>query len=247
MRLPGYSLEPLGASRIALILTGLAVASFYDVRERSVPAALMLGLLGIELVLLAADVIMNGLPQFWVAYLTADLLSLIAFAALTLLCLIGLGDLVAYAAIAAAWPWGWSLLPLPITTLLYYALVSLALSIYNIAANLADPVARRLLAREPLGRRIYLLFTARPIPVKRILRGSWWIPLIEEGGRRVICSTDVEPRDIIIDALRKERLRENDVVWATWGMPALPLMLIGLVLALIVGDKPILYLLHARI
>ena len=235
---------PIGLARLGILVAGLTAASVYDVRERSVPAYLLLGLLIIEAAMLALDIYANGVPRFWAIYAAADVLTLIAFAGLTLVCLIGLGDLVAYAAVVAAWPWGWSLLPLPLTTLLYYALASLTLMAYNIAANLLDPEARRALKREPLARRLYLLLTARLVPVEKILGGSWWIPLIEGGERRVVCSTEVDPSDVVREAIEKGMLRKEDRVWATWGIPALPLMLIGLLAALAIGDKPILYLLR---
>ncbi len=235
----------LALARLAVLIAGLGAASVYDLRERSVPAALLLGLLGVEAVLLALDVYLHGAPDLWLLDAAIDVLTLGVFAGLALLCMVGLGDLVAYAAVVAAWPWGWRLLPLPLTTLLYYALASLTLTAYNVAANLLDPRARKALAEEPLGKRLYLLLTARLMPVERILQGSWWLPLIEEGEKRVVCSVDVEPRDVVREALEKGVLRRGGYVWATWGIPALPLMLAGLLAAIILGDKPILRLLHA--
>ncbi len=223
----------------------LAVAAAYDVRGRSVPSVLLFAFLGVEAVLLALRLYLGGLPPLWGLYAAVDLLILGVVAGLALLCLMGPGDLVAFAGIVASEPWGWRLLPLPLTTLLYYSIASLALLAYNAVANLADPEARRRLARMPLGKRLARLLTSRLVPVEKILKGAWWIPveLEREESRRVVCSVEVDPRSIVERALREGRVSRSDRVWATYGIPALLPLLAAYIAALLAGDKPITLLL----
>ena len=225
----------------AAALAFLAAAAGYDVRSRSVPSVLLFAFLGSEAVMLAARLLVAGLPPLWGLYAATDLLILGVVAGLTLLCLMGPGDLVAFAGIVASEPWGWRLLPLPLTTLLYYSLASLALLAYNAVANLVDAEARRRLAEMPPAERVARLFTARLVPVEKILRGAWWIPVGVGGeeARRIVCSVEVDPRSVVERALREGRVRPGQRIWATYGIPALLPLLVAYAAALLVGDKPI--------
>ncbi len=239
-------MELVGVIRVAqwvAALLFLAIGAVLDVKKREIPETLPYAFIAVEAVLLAARLVMGGVPENATAYAAIDALILLVMGVLVAACLIGPGDLAMMLGVVLSEPFGYKLLPLPLLVLLYSSLLSLALVPVNLIANLSDPEARRRLARQPLTKRLVRLFTARLVEVERITRGEWWVPLDIRETRRSVCSTEVTPAGIVQRLVEQGVLGPKQKLWATYGIPALVTMLAGYLVALIVGDTPILVLL----
>ncbi|AEM38840.1 hypothetical protein Pyrfu_0972 [Pyrolobus fumarii 1A] len=225
----------------------LILGSLFDLRSRAIPSWLPYIFIGTEAILLAYRVYTGSVPHTWQAYLVIDAFLLAAIAVLVLLCLKGMGDLLMFLGITLAEPFGATLLPAPLLTLLYYSLASLTISIYIAAHNIASSESRRQLSKLPLTKRVIRIFTARPVRAETIAKGSWWIPIDLPGAKDTVCSVEVDPSDIVKRAIAEGRVRPKDYLWATYGIPALVPLTVGFILALTLGDKPIILLLESLI
>ena len=232
----GYELIPAVQHIVAVFF--LVAGAIYDVRERAVPEWLPASFAAVEALLLGVRLVLAPVPRLAAVYVLVDLLVLGVMALLVYSCLLGPGDLLMAIGVVLSEPFGYKLLPLPLLAILYQAVFMVALSLYYLASNLADPRARRELAKLPLHKRVARLFTARFVDTSIVARGSWWIPLDLPGSREAVCRSDVTPSDIV-SALRNA----PRYVWATYGIPGLVFLAAGYILALVLGDTPVLRIL----
>ncbi len=234
----------IAAAQVAAALVALGIGAVYDLKTRSIPSKLAYAFVLVELALLAYRVYTEGLPRFWTLYAAVDAL-LIGFTGLmVLLCMKGPGDLYMLTGAVLSTPWGAPLLPASLALLLYYSVYSIIPSLLILASNIASRNARLAARRLPLHKRIYRLLTARPLPAKILARrGSWWIPLDISEAKRSVCDANIDPWEVVERAIRERKLREDELVWATYGIPALVTLLAAYITLLLLGDTPITLLL----
>ena len=132
--------------------------------------------------------------------------------------------------------------------MIYYTLTIMFAAIANAIYNLA--FHRRYLAKLPLRYRIIYAFIARPVRVSDYIRGKvrWWYPLSLCGRHKMSFNIYLNPPDVkatVLKALSKGCISKDDIVWSTYGIPAVPLLTIAYMLALSLGDeillKPLLH------
>ncbi len=231
--------------QVAVALIALSIGAYYDVKMRVVPTRLAYIFVASEALLLALNVYYSGLPRLWLLYATIDALAVGVVTLLVVMCLKGPGDLYMITGAILSRPWGTPLLPSGLVLLLYYSLYSLAPFLYMLLGNLLSRDARRALGRLPLWERLYRLFTARLLPAKKLNKeNTWWIPLDLGEARRSVCDTSANPWDVVRRAIRENKLREDELLWATYGIPAVLPLLAAYVTLLVVGDTPIILLLN---
>ncbi len=226
----------------AAALSFLAYASYLDVRYREVEPAYWYAALRI-LAPLGALMVYESLRapiphRVVVAQLAADAAAVAAALATYLAGLLGGGDLLAVALIAAATPLGdSSLLPPALLALLYGSLASLAHVIRFCLVNVARHRARlaELARRRGLWRALAACFTSTPMRVGEALARGWLYPASWEVGPYRLVEED--PPALLAQVASE---RGYDAwVWVTPGLPEVLYIALGYLAALLVGDQPI--------
>ena len=162
---------------------------------------------------------------------------------LVLIRLKGLGDLLAFIVVIASSPFledRFCVFTPSFTTLFYYVLLFLVLAIGNLMYVLVKhPAEVRLLRGYE---KIVFPLIARPILVKDLIEGKkkWWFPIKICGKRSLFLDVNVELEDIINEvksAIKRGCIHSTEKIWATYGYPALPLITVAYIIALLIGDK----------
>ena len=234
----GYSLI-LEIITIAVLLT----LSLYDIKTRELPQ----GLVYSSLLLLLVGRLLNRLNmprELMLVYIVFDLVLLAVMAAMAGLRLIGWGDVAALAIITVASPtpsYAARIMPPLLLVLIYYViivgLVMVFTAIYNIVFH------RDELSKLPGRYKVIYLFIARPIKVQRIINNpGWWYPLNLCRAYKTTFNIYLDPPDIVRQvrqALNKGCIKKDSTVWVTYGLPGLPIITFAYILALTIGDKPL--------
>ncbi|ABM80817.1 A24 family peptidase C-terminal domain-containing protein [Hyperthermus butylicus] len=240
------------AALTALVV--LTILSLYDIKQRELPPQIVYAGLAATLLVRIAEYMLASLnyvgPIPARAYIALDLALLSSYAVVALLGLHGWGDVFTLAIIAAASPLpegNIELLPPLLLATIYYVAIMVLYAIANAVINIVKHADK--LAKIPLRYRIAYLLIAQPIRAKQFLENKrkWWYPLS-------LCSYKItfniyhNPEDVareVREAIRRGCIRKEDTVWATYGMPAVPLLAASYFIALLVGDKPLLALVSA--
>ncbi len=238
------------AARLAVLVI-LLVLSYHDVRRREISyrqAAVLLAVAALGAAVTHAwTAVPKGLPI--AAYIVSNLILLAGTAAMALLGLLGWGDVVVLAAVFLSAPTTLGgLLPSLLVVIAYYVAALVVYMIINLLYNLAT--AREQLAKLPSWRlRIAYALMARPRRARDLAENpGWWYPLTLCGKYKLTFNLYMDPSDIVHEvrkAIAKGCLKPDEVVWATYGIPAIPLLTAAYAAALIIGDKPLLTLLHS--
>lgn len=236
----------------AVALAALIAFSFEDLKKREVEArevalaiTLTAAVKAVECVTMG-DCIAGVLPVK--AYIAIDAVILASNAAIALAGLHGWGDVIAVLLAVTASPGAASrqgIFPVSLTMLFYYIIAMLLLTLYNVVYNLAR--SRGELSKLPPRIRLVYLATARPMKASKLLRGnSWWYPLNLCGKYSVRFNIYMDPEDVsrmMREAVRKGCIKPEDTVWASYGVPGIPLLALAYAATLLAGDKPLLVLL----
>lgn len=125
----------------------------------------------------------------------------------------------------------------PILILLYTSLSILVYSGINFVRNFKD------VKGLSVTQKMLLALVGKKIKIKDFLNSKFLFPLttIKENGSVElrfnfnIEEDDKEWREYYKRLLEKRIIKEDDIIWVTWGVPVLPFMLLGYLLTLILG------------
>jgi preflagellin peptidase FlaK len=233
----------------------LSILSIHDVRKRELPEKLtLLSLLIVLTLRILEGLDLNNkaiLPLK--AYMIFDVIIVMALSILAHIGSLGWGDVIASIIIVLASPYPTChvrFLPPILVTIVFYIIIiiiySLALAIYNITMK------KHQIAKLPLKYRLIYMFIAKPIKVKDIINGKlkWWYPLSLCGEYKLTFNIYLNPDDVYRDvkkAISKGCIKPNDEIWATYGIPAIPLLTASYVLSLLLGDTILLKLIFPHL
>ncbi len=231
---------------------GLMLLSIDDIRRREISEKHVAVLI---IILVLVDVaarpwrIRSILPLG--VYLALNLVLMAGLSLAALLGMLGWGDVAAAAIMLIATPTvprEGSILPTLMVVLFYYLAIMLAYILYNLARNIV--AAREELKKLPsFSRKLLYAMMARPRRVKDIIeRPGWWYPLSLCGKYSLRFNIYLDPPDIaemVRKAVKKGCVSPDSMVWVSYGIPAIPLLVAAYGLALLVGDKPLLALLFS--
>ena len=227
-------------SKIVAIII-LSYLSFEDIKHREVPMWPFL----IAIVACGSLALMGSKPSGLGLTLSIieNVFVIVLLLVVILLGLKGLGDLLAFIVVTVSSPFlggSFCVFTLSFTTLLYYMFLFLGLAIGNFVYVVVKHLDKVSLLHGY--EKIVFPLIARPIPVKDLIEGKrrWWFPIKICGKRNLFFDVNIEPENIvneIRDAVKRKCISLTDSVWAAYGYPALPLITIAYVIALLVGDK----------
>ena len=225
------------------LLAGFIIASYYDVKYRDVP----LKLFAITCIMLVfgglADYLAGTLKGIYADYVwILNILILSSIALIVRYHFMGEGDLAYFALIAFSRPLGLvneCAFPILFNTLVYYVAILAFYSIILLSYNSIFNYKHLSNLKRPCK---YLYpFIAIPMNIDKFISNpGWWYPLNICNNYSIAFNIYDDPADvvrIVKEALSKGCRQEK--VWATYGIPAIPLIGVSYLLALIVGDKPI--------
>lgn len=227
-------------SKIVAIML-LSYLSFEDIKHREVPMWPFL----VAIVTCGSLALIGSKPSELGLMLSVmeNIFVVVLLLVVVLLRLKGLGDLLAFIVITFSSPFlggRFCVFTPSFTTLLYYILLFLGLAIGNFAYVIVKHFDEVSLLHGY--EKIVFPLIARPIPVKDLIEGrkKWWFPIKICGKRNLFFNVNVEPEDIIDEirsAVKRKCVSLTDNIWAAYGYPALPLITIAYVIALLTGDK----------
>ncbi|MEB2837312.1 MAG: hypothetical protein GSR80_000522 [Desulfurococcales archaeon] len=229
----------------ALALLALSAASVMDYKYREVEPAYWYAVLRIAIPLGALYMIACKPPLPLRIYLGMDAAALGIAAAAYLAGLLGGGDVLAIAVIAAATPAGLRELIVPSMLALLYgglaaALIPVAYCVLNISRHSSLLAS---LAREGgASRAMQACFSAVPVRVSEALRRPWLYPTAWEVGERYNI-VESNPPDMLAEIAAERGL--DAIIWVTPGLPLVLFITIGYAAALALGDKPLILLIQA--
>ena len=232
--------------------TGLWLLSIEDIRSRELSekhvAAIAAAVAAASA--LAAPWRISPLPLR--AYLVVNAILLLAVSLTALLGMLGWGDVAALAIMFIATPTvpnSSSVLPTLLVVLVYYIGLMLLYIAFNLVTNLAR--LRELPPASTRAKKLLYMMIARPIEAKRLADNpGWWYPLSLCGKEKLSFNIYMNPPDVartVQKAIRKGCVKPGEKVWATYGIPAIPLLAASYTLALVAGDKLITTLLGIHI
>jgi len=229
-----------------IALVGFLYLSFDDIRRREISekhVALIAALI------LAADVVAKPWSKETILpprlYVVLNLVLVAGVAVAALLRTLGWGDVVVLVLIFLASPTvprDNALLPTLMVVLFYYLLLMAIYMLYNLVSNIL--FHRKELWHIPsLRLRVAYALMARPMKAGKLAENpGWWYPLNLCGNYRLRFDLYLNPPDIsreVRRAIGKGCMKKDDIVWVTYGIPAIPLLTAAYLLALLVGDTPI--------
>lgn len=241
-------MEVLEAAKALLTLIMLGHASLLDLRTREIPPRLWLAYLAPLLATCVIEHLTGGAAR------TVLLLQLLGAAIITAITMpayffgmLGGADVFALLLVAASHqriPFrGDPLLP-PVLVLALYALaIALAFPIsfflYNVVMG-----NHRLLRGVGKAKALTLMFAGIPLKASLLAERRFWYPLQRPWENDLRVSFKVEEDDAELRARVKEliaqgRLDGSSPLWSTYGIPTIPLILVGYVLLLAFGEGPI--------
>ncbi len=247
-------------ARTIIALLTLSYAAYSDVKTREISPWLWLiaSLIALPLTLYEAwFLITKGYLLFCLLEVAIAIVFLPFIVYLFKKGLFGGADMLAYVFLIVDMPWYpvafgvRSILPIPLLTLLY---ASLAVAIYipiKVIKNLSDRKFN--VHAEELGisgfKKIRLASSASVMTVKEYLSKKFWYPLeiIKETNNGIkrelrpyfhVEEEYEEHQKKLKELLDRGKIRENELIFVTYGIPFIVFMLIGFILALIIGDVP---------
>lgn len=252
-------------ARAFIALITLGYAAYTDIKTREITPWLWLVASVISFPLTAYEawfLVVKGYALFCILELIMALVPLPFIIYLFKKGLFGGADMLAYAFLTVDMPWYpiafglRSILPIPLLTLLYASLL-VALSIpIKIVKNLSS---RRFNEHaEEFGikglRKLRLAATASVMTIKEYLSKKFWYPLevFEEEGDgvkktlRPHFNVEEEYEDhqrALREMIEKGLVKEDELIFVTYGIPFIVFMFLGFVLALAIGDIPFRFLL----
>ncbi len=237
-------------AEIAALVT-LIVAGVYDLKAREIPEEVMyLGLIAV-VTGFAADnahliVNPNSIPLFDIMFLLLTSIMVAVSYFVYRAGFYGEGDYYAMLIIGISNPFRTAtcIFPLIYLVVLYYAFIMLMVSMVNVVLNLINGSIFR--EKLPLKYRLLYLFVARPMRIKDYIRKpGWWYPLGYCGNYRSSFDIYKNPEDEIKELMEivSKGKCSSEIVWVTYGTPAVAYFAIAYILALLLGDKPVLGLL----
>ncbi len=247
--------------KVITSLLFLAILGFEDLKTRELESRIVYLYLSLSLVLYALTLITS-----------TNIIEYLVYTALTLLVtpgvfyilykyrLIGDGDvyvslslglLLHHPTVYSATLVGYGVMPPALVAVLYASLIALLWSILQGLSNILR--YRSLLRQLPLKYRAIILFLARPIKAGEFSENPkyrHYYPLqmfkyTEQGIREYynLLKLDDTTRQNIVELVEKGVIPRDCILWITPGLPYVFYMLIGVLILLLVGDKPLYYLL----
>lgn len=136
--------------------------------------------------------------------------------------------------------------------MLYSSIAPVTLVFINLVANLSRHIDK--IKEIPGCYKLIIPLVARPVRLGDYLseRLRYYYPIEEfeldrEGFLRkrfkIMSGLDKRHREYISDLLLKGIVSENHHIWVTYGLPMIFLIYIGLLILILLGDRPILYIL----
>ncbi len=229
----------------ALTLLALSAASIMDYKYREVEPAYWYAVLRIAIPLGALYMIACKPPLPLRVYLGMDAAALGIAAAAYLAGLLGGGDVLAVAVIAAATPARLGELVVPSMLALLYgglaaALIPLAYCVLNVSRYRG--LLARLARERGAARALQACFSAVPVRVSEALRRPWLYPASWEVGERYSI-VEANPPDMLAEIAAERGL--DAVIWVTPGLPLVVFITIGYIATLVLGDKPLTLIIQA--
>lgn len=227
-----YSSIPVVATLITLV-----VASFYDLRTREIKEIIWIPALIVSAIF-TYFVTKPSMLVFIFSIIPAALVFI-----LMLLGLIGGADFLAMLLIGISTPL-LNVLPIPLLTLLYSALIPSALVIYNLLINTVKYLNEYRKLECTNTSKWLLLLLGRPTKVRDFMRSKFMYPLTIFRCRpkkcEVICRSSFDINEDFKDHVNQVSaylssgyLSEDDYVWVTPALPHILFITIGYLLALI--------------
>ncbi|MEM1661571.1 MAG: A24 family peptidase C-terminal domain-containing protein [Desulfurococcaceae archaeon] len=261
--------EALLYFRIIYTVVFLTVFTIYDVKYRDVPDKLVYATLTVSIVLFLTLFALYFDSVEFILFLIYLVFSLVAGLGVFLLIFklgyIGKADVFIIAELTLLFPYRdiYSLniigrgeavhLPPIIPIVLYSNILSLMFIIFK--STVFAIKYRKFLPRElPIHKRLLLVVFGRPMSIAEYLKSKHYYPLtlfrIVEG--RVVktyrLTFHVEAEDHWVHQNELKKLIDNgfvnpnDYIWVTYGVPYMLPLLITIILVVLVGDYPLLYL-----
>jgi len=231
---------------------GLWLLSLQDIRSRELSEkhVAAIALTTAVASTLAAPWSISPLPLQ--VYLVVNMVLLAAVSLTAFLGLLGWGDVAALAIMLIASPTvpnNSSILPTLLVVLAYYIVLMFAYMLANLVINLYR--ARELPKASTRAKKLLYMLIARPVEAEKLARNpGWWYPLSLCGEEKLSFNIYMNPPDVakaVRKAIRRGCVKPDEKIWATYGIPAIPLLAASYTLALIAGDKPITALLGIHI
>lgn len=226
---------------------GLSLLSIEDIKRREIDekhvAALLVATIISSLVSRSWDT-RTVLPSK--VYVVINIVLILGVSLAALMGTLGWGDVAALLVIFTASPLvvkPGSLLPSLMVVLFYYLG---AMFIYVAVNALINIIRHRGELRKLPSWKLRLVYTliGRPRRARDFIeKPGWWYPLSLCGRYRIRFDINLDPPDIakeVRKALRKGCIERDDVIWSSYGIPAIPLLTAAYVSALLLGDRPIL-------
>ena len=227
-------------SKIVAILV-LLYLSFEDVKHREVPVWPFL----IAIVTCGPLALIGSKPNELELTLSIieNVFVIVLLLVVVLIRLKGLGDLLAFIVIMVSSPFlgdRFCVFTPSFATLFYYIFLFLGLAVGNLVYVIVKHFDKVSLLRGY--EKIIFPLVARPIPVKDLIEGKkkWWFPIKICEKRNLFFDVNVEPENIVNEiknAVERGCIRLTDSIWAVYGYPALPLITVAYIIALLIGDK----------
>jgi len=251
----------LDSVKILSTFITLLVLSIQDWRTRELDARIVYFYLILSILLFFASTIILDAPLYMRLFYAG--ISLFTTAGLFILLyktgLIGDGDVYIATALGLMFPYSdtykltlqaYGLLP-PSMVIIFYASVSaLVIMLTNVLQVIMR--YRGALERLPQGYRIIVPLLGRPVKIRDYLNGKFkhYYPLqsFELDGEkltvkfRLVTGVDNAEINDLRNIVERGLLNPDDYIWITPGLPFILYLLIGFILVLLVGDKPLLTL-----
>jgi len=231
--------------RALLTIAMLLHASIKDIKTREIEPKYWI-FYGVPLIVIAIAELLTSSPSKML--LTVYVISIIAVIVITiplfLANMFGGADVFALLVIALSHPTvpfkSNIVFPVSIIVLLYSLLLLIGLPIAFFLYNL---VKRNYLTlnKISLPRKIAAMFLGIPIRAGELINKRFWYPLYRPWSNEFKLSFDIEEddaelREKIRDLIERGKLSSREPIWSTYGIPTIPFILVGYLLALITGD-----------
>ncbi len=228
----------------------LSIAGIYDIKYREIPEEVMY--LGLILVLTgffaehgwilrSTNLLFNPLEGVFIA---------LSFSAIVIAYIIyksgffGEGDFYGLLLAALSNPFrnGFCIFPIVYIVMINFALIMIIISLGHAAYNIATNTILR--TEIPSKYKFLYLFIARPVKISDYIRKpGWWYPLGACGKYGTAFDIYSNPEDEVEKLkklLERGECSQDDVIWVTYGVPAITYMALAYIAGIVLGDKWIL-------
>jgi len=247
-------------ARTLIAIITLGYAAYTDIKTREITPWLWLVASLVSLPLTAYEawfLISRGYSLFCLLEIVMALIALPFIFYLFRKGLFGGADMLAYIFLTVDMPWYpiafglRSIMPIPLLTLLYASLLVALFIPVKVIKNLSDKRFNEHAKEFGIKglRKVRLASTATVMTVKEYLTKKFWYPLevIEEEGNKVrrtlrpYFNVEEEYEDhqrMLKEMVDRGLIKEEDLIFVTYGIPFIVFMFLGFILALIIGDLP---------